>query len=106
MTRTKLPRGAKTAFIKAHAKLSAKEVVELAAKEGIKLTPAAVYNFRSVANKSKGNGRAASSTKAKGTRRSTGSGNNLMSVVEFVRVQGGIKQARQAILTLESLQLS
>ena len=54
MTKTKLPRGAKTAFIKSHANMSAKEVVQAAAKEGIKLTEATVYNIRSVAKKSKG----------------------------------------------------
>jgi hypothetical protein len=74
--------------------LSAKEVVELAAKEGTKLTAAAVYNIRSAAGKSKGNGRATGGKQAKGTRRSMGSDHALMSVVEFVRVQGGTPLGR------------
>jgi hypothetical protein len=108
MAKTKLPRGAKTAFIKAHGNLSAKEVVEAGAKEGIKLTPTAVYNIRSAAKKSKGKKRA-TGPKAKGKRRAMGTevtNGHLFAVVEFVRVHGGIEKARQAIQTLESLQLN
>ncbi len=109
MPKTKLPRGAKTKFIKDHPSLSAKEVVEAAAKEGIKLTPNAVYNTRSNAKKSKGKKRLGRPMgKRNGHKRTMGSdvGNgHLMAVVEFVRVQGGLEQARKALATLESLQI-
>jgi hypothetical protein len=115
MGKTKLARGAKTAFIRAHANLSAKEVVEAAAKEGIKLTTAAVYNTRSLANKSKGKQRKASTVHrvngkgANGKVRSSAHGANgqhLMAAVEFCRVSGGLERARQALQALASLQLN
>jgi hypothetical protein len=110
MAKTKLPRGAKTAFIRAHANLSAKELVEAAAKEGIKLSPAAIYNARSVTNKSKGKKAPAGKT-AKTHQNGASSAadigsRHLISVVDFVRVQGGLEKARKAIETLASLQLN
>jgi hypothetical protein len=110
MPKTKLPRGAKTKFIKDHPQLSAKEVVEAAAKQGMKLTAAAVYNIRSVAKKSKGRkGRRGMTAKRKGQMRTigfeVGNGHHLIAAVEFVRVQGGIEQARKVLATLESLQI-
>jgi hypothetical protein len=114
MAKTKLARGAKTAFIRAHATLSAKEVVEAAAKEGIKLTVAGVYNARSIANKAKGKprkantGHKANGKGANGKTRAPASanGHHLIAAVEFCRVSGGIESARQAIQALESLQLN
>src|SRR2546421_12944669 len=105
MGKTKLPRGAKTAFIRAHANLSAKEVVEAAAKEGIKLTAAAVYNTRSIANKSKGKQRKASTghsangkgAHGKGRAPASANGQHLIAAVEFCRVSGGLESARQAL---------
>jgi hypothetical protein len=106
MARTKLPRGAKTAFIKAHGNLSAQEVVAAAAKEGIKITSAAVYNIRSTAKKSKGKKRTASGGTKRAMGTEVGNGHHLVAAVEFCRVSGGIEKARKAIQTLESLQLS
>ena len=88
--------------------MSAKEVVQAAAKEGIKLTEATVYNIRSVAKKSKGKKRQGS--KHKGKLRTmgfeVGNGHHLVAAVEFCRVSGGIESARKAILAIESLQLN
>ncbi len=111
MARTKLPRGTKTKFIKDHPNLSAKEVVDAAAKEGIQLTAAAVYNIRSAAKKSKGaKGRPGHRKGRKGRAQmigfEIGNGHHLTAAVDFCRVSGGIEQARKAIATLESLQLS
>src|SRR4051812_41895329 len=106
MAKTKLPRGAKTAFIKAHGSLSAKEVVEAAAKEGIKVTSAAVYNIRSTAKKSKGKKRTISGGAKRAMGTEVGNGHHLIAAVEFCRVQGGLAKARQALQTLESLQLN
>jgi hypothetical protein len=109
MAKTKLPRGAKSAFIRSHANLSAKELVEAAAKEGIKLSPAAIYNARSVSNKSKRKKSPVRKTaKMNQNRASTADigSQHLISVVEFVRVQGGLEKALKAIETLASLQLS
>jgi hypothetical protein len=110
MAKTKLPRGAKSAFIRAHANLSVKELVEAAAKEGMKLSPAAIYNARSVTNKSKGKkapaGKTAKTSQNRAPSRADNGNHHLLSVVEFVRVQGGIEKAHKAIETLASLQLN
>src|SRR4051812_47119733 len=99
MAKTKLVRGAKTAFIKAHANLSAKEVVEAAAKEGMKLTAGAVYNTRSIANKTKGKpSKTNVGPKSKGHANghaSVANGHSLMAAVDFCRVSGGLEKARQ-----------
>lgn len=104
MPKTKVARGAKTQFIKSHANLSAKEVVDAAAKEGLKLTTATVYNIRSVHNaKSKKHGKG---HRAGSSRMPTEKGSGLVAAVHFCRVSGGIEQARKMIEALESLQLS
>jgi len=98
MPATKLKRGAKSAFIRKHPGKSASEVVELAAREGIKLNQQAVYNARAA-----GKSERKKSKKTMG--HDVGHGEHLQIAVEFCRINGGIAEARKMLSLLESLQL-
>jgi hypothetical protein len=77
MRRARIGDGSKTGFILGMPTASAKEVVDAAAKVGIKLTTNSVHAIRSMAKKRAGGGRGARPTRAKS--------NGKMTASDFVR---------------------